>query len=55
MSINDEGTFVCQVHPMGFIANTLPQSGTGTISGTWKVTGAIITLFEIIVVNQKGE
>jgi hypothetical protein len=44
MSIDDDGTFVCQLHPMGFIANTLSQSVTGTIRGTWKITGAIITL-----------
>ena len=44
MSIDGDGTFVCQVHPMGFIANTLSQSVTGTIRGTWKITGAIITL-----------
>ena len=29
---------------MGFIANTLYQGVTGTIRGTWKITGAIITL-----------
>jgi len=44
MSIDGDGTFVCQVHPMGFIANTLSQGVTGTIRGTWKITGAIITL-----------
>jgi hypothetical protein len=44
MSINSNGTFVCQLHPMGFIANTLSQSVTGTVRGTWKITGAIITL-----------
>ena len=44
MSIDGDGTFVCQVHPMGFIANTLSQSVTGAIRGTWKITGAIITL-----------
>jgi len=44
MSIDGDGAFVCQVHPMGFIANTLSQSVTGTIRGTWKITGAIITL-----------
>jgi len=44
MSIDADGTFVCQVHPMGFIANTLSQSVTGAIRGTWKITGAIITL-----------
>ena len=44
MSIEGDGTFVCQLHPVGFIANTLSQSVTGTIRGTWKITGAIITL-----------
>jgi hypothetical protein len=44
MSIAGDGTFVCQVHPMGFMANTLSQSVTGTIRGTWNITGAIITL-----------
>jgi hypothetical protein len=44
MSIDGDGTFVCQLHPMGFIANTLSQSVTGTIRGTWKITGAIIIL-----------
>ena len=29
---------------MGFIANTLYPSATGTVRGTWKITGAIITL-----------
>ena len=44
MSIKGDGTFVCQLHPMGFIANTLSQGITGTIRGTWKINGAIITL-----------
>ena len=44
MSIDGDGTFVCQLHPMGFIANTLSQGVTGTIRGTWKTTGAMITL-----------
>jgi hypothetical protein len=44
MSIDGDGTFGCQVHPMGFIANTLSQGVTGRIRGTWKITGAIITL-----------
>ena len=29
---------------MGFIANTLFPSATGTVRGTWKITGAVITL-----------
>ncbi|MBU1565785.1 MAG: hypothetical protein KJ630_09170 [Proteobacteria bacterium] len=44
MSINDDGTFVCQLQPMGFIANTLSEGVTETINGTWNITGAIITL-----------
>lgn len=45
MSINGDGTFVCQLHPTGFIANALFPSATGgTVRGTWKITGAVITL-----------
>jgi uncharacterized protein (TIGR03066 family) len=44
MSIEGDGTFVCQLRPLGFIANTLSQGVKGTIRGTWKITGAIITL-----------
>jgi uncharacterized protein (TIGR03066 family) len=39
-----DGTFVCHMQPMGFIANTLSQGVNGTIRGTWKITGALITL-----------
>jgi hypothetical protein len=44
MSLDGDGTFVCQMRPQGFIANTLSQSVTGTIRGKWKITGATITL-----------
>ena len=44
MSIGADGTFVCQLRPLGFIANTLSQCVPGEISGTWKITGAIIDL-----------
>jgi hypothetical protein len=44
MSINGDGTFVCQLHPAGFIANMLYPVAPGTISGTWKITREIITL-----------
>ena len=44
MSFDGDGTFVCQLHPMGFIANTLFPSATGTVRGTWKITGAVITM-----------
>jgi hypothetical protein len=44
MSIEGDGTFVCQLHPTGFIANTLSQGVTGTVRGTWRITGPILTL-----------
>ena len=44
MSIDGDGTFVCQIRPLGFLANTLSQSRPGKISGTWNITGAIIRL-----------
>lgn len=44
MTINRDGTFVCQIHPMGFLANTLSQSVAGKVSGTWNINGAVITL-----------
>lgn len=44
MTIDGDGTFVCQIHPMGFLANTLSQSVPGKVSGNWNITGAVITL-----------
>ena len=44
ITIDGDGTFVCQIYPMGFLANTLSQSVPGKVSGTWNVTGAVITL-----------
>lgn len=44
MSIHRDGTFVCHLRPRGFMANTLSQGVAGTIGGTWKITGALITL-----------
>jgi hypothetical protein len=44
MALNADHTFVCQLQPTGFIANTLSQRVTGTIRGTWEITGATITL-----------
>ena len=44
MTIDGDGTFVCQIHPMGFLANTLSQSVPGNVGGTWNISGAIITL-----------
>ena len=44
MMLDGDGTFVCQIHPMGFLANTLSQSVPGQVSGTWNIDGAVITL-----------
>ena len=44
MSIDADGTFVCQLYPTGFIANTLSQGVKGTVRGTWEITGAMVTL-----------
>ena len=52
MSINGDGTFVCQIRPLGFLANTLSQSRPGKISGTWNITGPIMTLS---ITGEKNE
>lgn len=44
ITLNHDSTFVCEVYPMGFIANTLSQGERGSINGNWKITGATITL-----------
>src|SRR5260221_11536831 len=44
ISFSADGKFISQVRPQGFISNTLGQGITGTIRGTWKIEGNIITL-----------
>ena len=44
MSIKGDGTFVCRLHPRGFISNMIYPTVPGTIDGTWKINNAIITL-----------
>jgi hypothetical protein len=44
ISFKADGRFDCQLHPRGFIANTLGQGITGTIRGTWALNGKTITL-----------
>jgi hypothetical protein len=39
-----DGSFVAQLHPKGFISDTLSQGVTGTIRGTWAVNGKTIIL-----------
>jgi hypothetical protein len=44
MTLKRDSTFVCEVRPRGFIANTLSQTLPGTIRGTWTLIGSTITL-----------
>ncbi len=44
MSFKADGNFVAQVRPAGFISNTLSQGTTGTIRGTWRIAGKVITM-----------
>jgi hypothetical protein len=39
-----DGKFVSEVRPRGFISNTLGQGVTGTVRGTWQISGNAITL-----------
>jgi hypothetical protein len=52
MSLNGDGTFVCQVQQTGFIANMLYPVGPGTVSGTWSVNGNIVSL---VITGAKHE
>jgi hypothetical protein len=53
LAIDGDGTFVCKLHPTGFIANTLSQSVTGTIRGTWNITGTTIALMITSADNER--
>jgi hypothetical protein len=53
LTIDGDGTFVCQLYPMGFIANTLSQSVPGTIRGKWSIAGATITLKVTSAENER--
>ena len=44
IKFKDDGTYIAKVRPTGFLANTLSESSTGTVSGTWLIQGNIITL-----------
>jgi len=44
MSINSDGTFVCQLYRRGFIANTISQDVAGEVRGTWRIGGDLLTL-----------
>jgi hypothetical protein len=44
MTFRADGSFIAQLRPRGFISNTLSQGVTGTIRGTWTISGQTITL-----------
>jgi hypothetical protein len=44
ITFNADGKFVSEVRPRGFISNTLGQGVTGTVRGTWQISGNAITL-----------
>jgi hypothetical protein len=44
MVIGGDGTFVCHLRRTGFIAEMLYPAAPGTVSGTWSIVGAVMTL-----------
>jgi len=44
IAFSADGSFIAQLRPQGFISNTLSQGVTGTIRGTWAISGKTITL-----------
>jgi hypothetical protein len=44
ITFNADGKFVSEVRPRGFISNTLGQGITGTVRGSWQISGNAITL-----------
>jgi hypothetical protein len=52
MSLAQDGTFVCQLQPTGFISTMIFPHATGEVSGTWKISGTIVTLR---ITDEKNE
>ena len=44
MVINADGTFICHLQKTGFIADMLYPAQPGTVSGTWSLTGSVMTM-----------
>ena len=44
ISFSADGKFMSRARRRGFISNTLGQGITGTIRGTWTISGNVITL-----------
>lgn len=49
MKLKEDGTFVCQLQPTGFIANTFKETLPGKIYGRWNIEG------DRIMLNITGE
>lgn len=55
MTIQGDGTFVCRLAPAGFIATMLYPVLPGSVSGTWRITGKVITLTVTSTHNERLE
>ncbi|MGB6222016.1 hypothetical protein [Haloferula sp.] len=44
ISFSADDSFVAKLRPQGFISNTLSEGVTGTIRGTWEISGSTITM-----------
>jgi hypothetical protein len=45
--------FVAELRPLGFISNTLSQGVTGSVRGTWAMSGKVITMTIISAENER--
>jgi hypothetical protein len=55
MALDKDGAFVCKLQPTGFIATMIFPTKAGTVRGTWKITGAVITLHVTGETNERVE
>jgi uncharacterized protein (TIGR03066 family) len=53
MSFKADGMFVAELRPLGFISNTLSQGVTGSVRGTWAMSGKVITMTIISAENER--
>jgi hypothetical protein len=55
MTLHGDGTFNCQLAPAGFIATMIYPVPAGSVSGTWRVAGKIISLAVTSAHNERLE
>jgi hypothetical protein len=53
MTLQRDGTFTCQLAPAGFIATMIYPAPPGSVSGTWRITGSVITLAVTSTHNER--